>query len=240
MPFFDPERGELVLRIVYDGPATAGKSENLKALASALADRTHGELVLFEQTSTGRTLYFDWLEIRTGYIDDLPLRCQVVTVPGQLAHAERRFLLLSEADAVVFVCESTPAGVRAAKVSLDFQRAALTLAGKSATPVVVQANKQDLTNALSLDELRVALGLEPAVELHGASAKHRDAIAPTFLGALRSARDAVRNRVAQGAIENLPRPQSPSQLRDLLNLENNTHHHAAAEALEAVLAKLRH
>ena len=43
-----------------------------------------------------------------------PLRCQLLTVPGQFAFADRRYRLLRGIDAVVMVCESTPNGIRAA------------------------------------------------------------------------------------------------------------------------------
>ena len=98
-----PERDALVIRLVYDGPPRSGKTTSLAALGGGMA-----RAVLSPAEEAGRTLYFDWLEYVGGSFEGLPIRCQVVSVPGQPELAARRFALLSAADAVVFVTDSTP------------------------------------------------------------------------------------------------------------------------------------
>lgn len=192
MATFDRERREIVLRIVYDGAATAGKTANLRALYASFGHRAQGELFIPAETRTGRTLYFDFLELLAGHVDDWPIRCQILTVPGQFAFAERRHRLLRGLDAVVVVCESTPSGVATARFAWAFLERALASSGAARVPVVVQANKQDIPGALSPAEVEARLAPGRRHKVLAASALHGEGVRATFLAALDAARDVVR------------------------------------------------
>lgn len=238
MATFDPERREIVLRIVYDGPAMAGKTANLRALHTAATERARGGVVVPAETATGRTLYFDWLELLTGVVEDWPLRCQILTVPGQLALAERRFRLLREVDAVVLVCDSRPAGARPARAAWAFLSSTLEATKNTDAPIVVQANKQDLPGALSPSELRSSLGLGAAVPIVPACATNLDGVLETFLRALRAARDRVRGPLGSAGPESLPRGMTTAVdlHRALLSEEDGVPDPALVSVLEAALA----
>lgn len=205
MATFDRERREIVVRIVYDGAATAGKTANLRSLNASFGQRARGGLYAPEESATGRTLYFDSLDLETGHVEDWQLRCQIITVPGQLAFAERRYRLLRNVDAIVIVCESTPRGVRAARASLAFLDKALD-DGRGRLPMVIQANKQDLPDALSPEAIEEQLVPGRGHRVIGASALHGDGVRPTFLEALGAARNAVRERLIEGGPESLGPP----------------------------------
>jgi hypothetical protein len=160
MAYYDAQRGEIVLRILYDGLATAGKTSTLRALHTAFPHHVEGNVYVPQETSTGRTLFFDWLDLRVGHMDEWPLRCQVLTAPGQFALAERRFRLLQELDAAVLVSESTANGVRAALMAWRFLARVMDASGNTNAPIIIQANKQDLPNALTCDEIRNLLAAE--------------------------------------------------------------------------------
>ena len=106
MAVFDLGRRRLAVRVVYDGPAGAGKTTNvltlseLLPLSRKLRDDGHRD-------GLGRTLTFDWEEIDSGVAAELPLACEILSVPGQAALAPRRRALLATADV----------GVEAAPVS---------------------------------------------------------------------------------------------------------------------------
>lgn len=222
MAYFDRERGEVVVRLVYDGPATAGKTANLRSLHSTFGQRATGELYAAAETATGRTLYFDWIELMVGHLDDWPLRCQILTVPGQLAFAERRFQLLRELDAAVLVCESTPRGVRAARVAWAFLGKALASTGNAGVPVIVQANKQDIEGSLPPSEVASLLALGERQRILPASALRGDGVRATFLTALDAAREALRPRVRLGGPEALPvAVQSAEQLYQAMLAESD-------------------
>lgn len=206
MATYDRNRGEVVLRVVYDGLAFVGKTENLRSLERTFSDRSRSALVSPMLTGSGRTQFFDWLELDVGFLDDEPARCQVLSVPGQFAFADRRVFLLRRADAVVFVCESTEAAAR------DARRAYRSLASAiraidPPVPIVVQANMQDREGAISpsrVAEILVERGASDArlatrepVAVIGSSARDDDGVRPAFLLALAAARDEARALIAR-------------------------------------------
>lgn len=236
MAYFDSERREVVLRIVYDGLATAGKTANLRALHAAFSSRAKGDFYVPRETATGRTLYFDWLELVAGYLDDWPLRCQILTVPGQFAYAERRYRLLREIDGVVLVCESTVKGVAAARIASVFLGKALDACGNADVPIVFQANKQDLPDALPTAEVAVRLGLGPDRPLLAACATSGEGVRATLITALGLARDRLRERLRHGGAELLPPPVATAEeLYTAMLAADDTVDAGAASALEAAL-----
>ncbi|MBX3259198.1 MAG: hypothetical protein KF782_05860 [Labilithrix sp.] len=164
MAVFDPRERRMCIRIVYDGGAGAGKTTNLHQLAHLFAAQRTAD-VYSPREIEGRTLYFDWLQIRGGLVGGFPLTSQVVSVPGQVVLTERRRHLLASADAVVYVAESSRSGVARAIEGLALLD---ELARSRPEPpvLVVQANKQDRPGALRGPELLEALGHEdvPCVE----------------------------------------------------------------------------
>ena len=240
MPTFDPDRREIVLRIVYDGAATAGKTANLRWLEATFGHRARGELYVPAETSRGRTLYFDWLELLTGHVDDWPVRCQLLTVPGQFALAERRFQLLRGIDAVVVVCESTPRGVATARHAWTFLKRVLASSGRVAPPVIVQANKQDLPNALSCSEIAARLGLDMGTRVIPACAIDGEGVRATFFAALDAAREAIRATLHGSGAEALLRsPETAEQLYETMMRDADSDDDPVlALALEEALASV--
>ncbi|MBN9160884.1 MAG: hypothetical protein J0I07_07970 [Myxococcales bacterium] len=156
MAVFDPREQRLCIRIVYDGGAGAGKTTNLHQLARSFAAQRKADVYSPGEVE-GRTLYFDWLQIRGGLIGGFPVTSQVVSVPGQVVLTERRRHLLASADAVVYVADSTRSGVARAIEGLALLD---ELARSRPEPplLVLQANKQDRPGALRGPELLEALG----------------------------------------------------------------------------------
>jgi len=209
VPTYDAQRGDIVLRIVYDGLGTAGKTTNLRMLHAAFQSRAMGEIVTPDESKTGRTLFFDWLELNVGHVGDWPLRCQVISVPGQFVYAHRRFHLLREIDGAVLVCDSTESGVAQGAIAMTFLRRALESLGGAAVPIVLQANKQDRPGALGADEVAARMPFEteavvPAVASTG------DGVRLTLFRVLDLARDRVRERLRGGDPRNLLPHQSES------------------------------
>jgi signal recognition particle receptor subunit beta len=210
MPTFDRKQGIVNVRIVYDGPAHAGKTENLRQLHLSFAPTRRGDLVSPEERE-GRTRYFDWLHLSGGIVAGLPLRAQLVTVPGQSALARRRWALVAAADAIVFVCESSTTGVRAGRRSLELLRAKLATAGRK-PQLIVQANKQDLDGALPPAKVLVALGLPPETIVVPASAVKGTGMRETVVHAIRAAAAATERLLVGSAPESLPPSSDASDL----------------------------
>src|SRR5262245_57021158 len=108
----------VVVRVVYDGPALAGKTTSVRALARSL-----GRPVFSGEEAEGRTLHLDWMDYVGGRFEGYSIRCQVVAVPGQPALSSRRVKLLESADAVVFVADSRGPALAEGPKSLEELRA---------------------------------------------------------------------------------------------------------------------
>ncbi|HEY4177061.1 MAG TPA: GTPase domain-containing protein [Kofleriaceae bacterium] len=128
-------------------------------------------------TRDDRTLFFDLLPIFFRAAN-FSFRIKVYTVPGQPVHEATRKVVLANSDGVVFVADSAREQVdanRGAWGNLTANLAALNLA---AIPVVVQYNKRDLPDAVSLAEAD-RFG-DPSRTLHEASARAKVGVLPTF------------------------------------------------------------
>ena len=62
MAIFDPHEQRLCVRVVYDGLAGAGKTTNLRQLATLFAAQRATEVWSASELA-GRTLYFDWMQL---------------------------------------------------------------------------------------------------------------------------------------------------------------------------------
>lgn len=196
MALIDPATGAVVIRIVYDGAPFAGKTTSLRSLAGGLGAtvRSPGEV-------DGRTLYFDWLDYTGGLFEGRRIRCQIVSVPGQAILAPRRRRLLSSADVVVYVSDTTATGFAAEAGHLGSLRDVLSHLPAPPVGVVVQANKRDTADAVPLDELRDRmrdLGLVAGIV--ETRATQGDGVREAFVLAVRLALDRVRELMRSGAL----------------------------------------
>ena len=150
---------ELNLKVVYYGPALSGKTTNLEQIHSHTNPKQRGELVSLK-TREDRTLYFDFLQLELGKISGLSPKIHLYTVPGQSYYEASRKLVLRGADGVVFVADSNRNRVNENLESWENMKAHLiSLNIPSDLPLIVQLNKRDLPNAMSIPELRQNLGL---------------------------------------------------------------------------------
>ncbi|TAK28781.1 MAG: hypothetical protein EPO40_12765 [Myxococcaceae bacterium] len=204
MALFDPIRGTVTLRVVYDGLGTAGKTTNIQQIYSLFTLARQGDVVVPEE-HRGRTLFFDWLELSAGFVDEIPLRLQVLTVPGQFAYAQRRWALLRSPDAIVEVCDSTPSTLARSRYALRFLQGMLAAGSCPDVPIIVQANKQDAPGALRGPELARALDLDPGVRVVEAVASSGEGVRSTLVFALLAARERVRAQIAERGLDALER-----------------------------------
>lgn len=185
MAVYEPESNKLVVRVVYDGPGMAGKTTNLQQICNFFAPQRRSELYT-GTTAAARTLCLDWMHLDGGLVRGHDLRCHLLTVPGQSVLSRRRQMLLSMADTVVFVLESTDPGLADA---LPMWRSLLAWTGGPAqgVPIVIQANKQDLPGALGSAELRQRWKLDASIPITTAEAANGNGVRETAVLAIRAA-----------------------------------------------------
>ena len=88
---------EVCCKIVYYGPGLSGKTTNLQYIHSKVPHDTRGKLISLA-TEADRTLYFDFLPINIGTINDFQAKFQLYTVPGQVYYNATRKLVLRGVD----------------------------------------------------------------------------------------------------------------------------------------------
>jgi mutual gliding-motility protein MglA len=174
---------EIVLKLVYYGPALSGKTTNLQKLHELLDPGARGKMVTLD-TADDRTLYFDFLPVTFGTTSGFAVKLKLFTVPGQVMHKSTRKVVLAGADAVAFIADSQRASASANAYSWRDMEANLKSNGIDfqAIPKVVQFNKRDLPDIKPLDEIRAAwkdVPTFPAIATRG------DGVIETFRELLR-------------------------------------------------------
>jgi len=155
MAEYNDDFRRLTVKLVYYGPALSGKTTNILGLHECLAPEMKGDVMTLE-TQNDRTLFFDLLPLGFTTKSGLLIKFKLFTVPGQVAHDGTRKAVLSRADGVVFVADSQREqsinnGEAFDNLSENIGRVGLNF---DKLPLVVQFNKQDLSNALSESEIR--------------------------------------------------------------------------------------
>ncbi|CAN5457421.1 ADP-ribosylation factor-like protein [soil metagenome] len=143
---------EINCKIVYYGTGLGGKTANLKFIYSQLAPQTRGDFISLA-TETERTLFFDYFGLDLGTVQGFKTRFSMYTVPGQVEYNASRRLILNGADGIIFVADSDIVRRQENIDAMENMKENLFSYGLSleAVPHVLQYNKRDLSNAMSLE-----------------------------------------------------------------------------------------
>ncbi|HEY6560921.1 MAG TPA: GTPase domain-containing protein [Polyangiaceae bacterium] len=155
MSFINYMAREINCKIVYYGPGLCGKTTNLQYIYERTNPEAKGKMISLA-TETERTLFFDFLPLSLGEIRGFKTRFHLYTVPGQVFYDASRKLILKGVDGVIFVADSQIERLEANQESVENLRTNLAEQGYSLEkiPYVVQYNKRDLPNIVSVEELR--------------------------------------------------------------------------------------
>lgn len=147
MSFINFARREIAFKIVYYGPALGGKTTNLEQIHKAIDPGIRGDLTILS-TMQDRTLFFDFLPLKSDVIKGFVSKFQVYTVPGQAIYNETRKLVLRNADGIVFVADSQ--WDKMAENAESFANLQNNLQQQNDSlddiPYILQLNKRDLPN----------------------------------------------------------------------------------------------
>ena len=149
---------EINAKIVYYGPGLSGKTTNLEKIYDSVPETNRGRMVSMK-TQTDRTLFFDLLPLDLGELQGMKTRFLLYTVPGQVYYNATRKLVLKGVDALVFVADSAPEKMAENRESLGNLETNLKSYGLDlkTIPWVIQFNKRDLPNALSVAQMNKEL-----------------------------------------------------------------------------------
>ncbi len=166
---------EINCKIVFYGPGLCGKTTNLQYVYNKMNPDSRGKLISLA-TEMDRTLFFDFLPLELGKIRGFQTRFHLYTVPGQVYYNASRKLILKGVDGIVFVADSQEERMDANGESLDNLHQNLLEQGiqVESKPYVIQYNKRDLPNAVSVEVLQK--------ELNPDGVPHFEAVATTGVG----------------------------------------------------------
>jgi hypothetical protein len=145
---------EIHCKVVYYGPGMCGKTTNLQYIHAQVPRDVKGDLLSIA-TETERTLFFDFLPLDLGKVRGFQTRFHLYTVPGQILYERTRVAVLNGSDGVVFVADSARDKLEENVRSLKELAGNITRQNKDFRefPIVLQYNKRDLPNALSVGVL---------------------------------------------------------------------------------------
>jgi signal recognition particle receptor subunit beta len=161
MPFVNLGKREISFKIVYYGPPLSGKTTNIEYLHSVMPEEVKGEMTMLA-TQQDRTLYFDFLPLKSDAIKGFNSRFQLYTVPGQAIYNQTRRLVLTGVDGLVFVADSQWSEME--QNALSFQNLKENLATYNRSldeiPFLLQFNKRDLPDIAPTEYLDYMLNQE--------------------------------------------------------------------------------
>lgn len=145
-------------KVVYYGPGMSGKTTNLEIVHQRAPANNRGDLTSIS-TDGDRTLFFDYMPLDLGTIAGMKTCFQMYTVPGQVYYNSTRKLVLQGVDGVIFVADSGPDSMEANLEALRNLEENLNEYGKSLAtlPHVIQFNKRDLPDAMTLERMSAEL-----------------------------------------------------------------------------------
>jgi small GTP-binding protein len=161
------------VKIVVTGPFNAGKTEFIRSISEIDVVSTERKITLeAEKVKNSTTVAMDFGRITVD--DDLVL--YLFGTPGQ-KRFDFMWEILSEGmlGFVVAVDSTRPETFREARTILE------TFKAYAPTPFVVAANKQDHKDAWEVDDMRLALRLDPAVKMLPCVAKDKETVKKVLL-----------------------------------------------------------
>jgi signal recognition particle receptor subunit beta len=161
MSFINYSSREINCKIVYYGPGLCGKTTNIQYVYNKVDPGTKGKLITLA-TEMDRTLFFDFLPLELGTVKGFKTRFHLYTVPGQVYYDASRKLILRGVDGIVFVADSQTSRYDANIESLynlheNLEEYKLRVED---IPFIVQYNKRDMPDIISIDDLETELNPE--------------------------------------------------------------------------------
>jgi len=158
MAFINFGKKTISFKIVYYGPAKSGKTTNLEQIHGRVRPNSRGDMTILS-TREDRTLFFDFLPLRSNVIAGFTSNFQMYTVPGQVIYNQTRKLVLQGVDAVVFVADSDWAKMEENAESFSNLQENLKEHGKelSTLPYLLQFNKRDIRTKAPVNYMKFML-----------------------------------------------------------------------------------
>jgi mutual gliding-motility protein MglA len=157
MSFINNGAREITCKLVYYGPGLCGKTTNVQYIYEQTHAQLRGKMISLT-TESERTLFFDFFPLTLGQVRGFRVRFHLYTVPGQIFYKASRKVIMKGTDGVVFVADSQPERMDANIESVECLHENLAEHGLTGVPLVLQCNKQDVHDAVAVEQLQQQLG----------------------------------------------------------------------------------
>jgi mutual gliding-motility protein MglA len=190
-------------KVVYYGPAMAGKTSNLQAIYGNVSEARKGAFLSIA-IETERALHIDFLPDDEPTIAGYDARFHLFTVPGAVLNKRANVEVLRGVDGIIFVADSQPEKIEenlSHLKELGEGLSELKIPAKD-IPIVLQYNKRDLPHIMSvgsLDRYLNPMGLsrfESACPWRGPM----HGVVETFNAIQRLVMDQLRQRYPEGTV----------------------------------------
>ncbi|MCK5849988.1 MAG: gliding-motility protein MglA [Kiritimatiellae bacterium] len=158
MSFVNLSKREISFKIVFYGPPLSGKTTNLEHLHEVMPDDIKGKMTMLS-TQQDRTLYFDFLPLKSDAIKGYVSKFQLYTVPGQAIYNQTRRIVLTGVDGLVFVADSQWDEMEHNVESFENLEENLKTYNRTLDeiPFILQFNKRDLDNVAPVEYMDFVL-----------------------------------------------------------------------------------
>jgi len=158
MPSIDMKKRSMVAKLVYYGPGLSGKTANMRYIHAHLPPHLKSRLTSLA-TRADSSVRIDVLPVKFNKVLGLDTVFTLYAVPGHAFFNETRKLLLKGTDGIVFVADSRKERHEANIDSLHDLQENLAHHGMALEmlPHVIQYNKRDLPDVMSVPQMRADL-----------------------------------------------------------------------------------
>jgi signal recognition particle receptor subunit beta len=156
--FTNFETKDIHCKVIYFGPSSSGKSENLRSIFNQTSAEIRSGLLELQQED-GSTRYFDFLPLSIGQLGDFHVKLHLFTLPVSSLYQSTASVILRGVDGFVFVADSRIESLIENTKAMNKCRRLLQDEGYNVAelPRVIQYNKRDLDGILPIDILRQEL-----------------------------------------------------------------------------------
>lgn len=155
MAFTNFDTKDIHCKVIYFGPASAGKTENLRSIFNQTSAEIRSGLLELHQDD-GSTRYFDFLPLSVGQLGDFHVKLHLFTLPVSSLYQSTASVILRGVDGFVFVADSRAECLIDNIKALNKCRRILQDEGYNVAeiPRVIQYNKRDLPGIFPIEILR--------------------------------------------------------------------------------------
>lgn len=180
MALVNDAKKEIHAKIVYYGPAKAGKTTNLEFIYNKLKPEYRGKFK-FLNTPSGRMVFFDFMRPELAGVKDFSLHFHIYSVPGDVVDNAIWKNVLKGVDGIVFVADMDPARMLENRRSLEDLKEFLAVHGSKLedVPCIFQLNKKDLAGAMTPEDMKNLLDTGDVLSIP-AAARSAEGVLPTL------------------------------------------------------------